>query len=360
MDEGCLLERLLIIAPNWVGDAVLATPALRAMRAGLTGTHIMVLARPAIAEVLSGTPFFDELLVYPTAPNGKRRGSWAIAADLRRTRFDAAVLMPNSFRSAWLTWLARIPRRIGYARDGRSVLLTDRLRPIKQGRRFAVESMLPYYARLAEAVGCPVTDNRLELSIGPDDVAAVNALLGEPAHLGESGEPARPRARLFVLNPGGAFGPSKYWPADRFGQLADRLIDRFGGRVVISGSPTEKPIVDAVAGAMKHPAVRVTDSPIRLSAVRELIRRADLLVTNDTGPRHFAIAFGRPVVTLFGSTDPAWTETHCPHEREVRIDLPCSPCQQKVCPLGHHDCMQKMTVDLVEQAAVDLLTKTKR
>lgn len=336
------MDRLLIIAPNWVGDAVLATPALRAIRAGLPGTRIVVLARPMVAEVLADTPFMNELMAYPKSPNGKPAGTWAVARELRRRRFDAAVLMPNSFRSAAVAFLARIPRRIGYARDGRSLLLTDRLRPIKQGRTFAVESMVPYYNRLAEALGATVSDLRLELATGPADVESVDMLLGTG------------QGPLFVLNPGGAFGPSKYWPAERFGQLGDRLLDRFGGRVVISGAPAERPIVDRVAAAMKHPAVRLTDSPIRLSAVRELVRRASLLVTNDTGPRHFAIAFGTPVVTLFGSTDPGWTETHCPHERSVRIDLPCSPCQQKECPLGHHDCMRKMTVEMVEAAAVEL------
>jgi heptosyltransferase-2 len=331
-----------------VGDAVLATPALRAIRAGTGGARITVLARPAIAEVLSGLPFFDDLLAYPKASDGKQAGVLATAKMLRARRFEAAVLFPNSLRSAITAWLARIPTRVGYARDGRSILLTRRIAAPRAGRKFLVESMLVYYARLAEAVGCPVADQRLELATTPEDVAAVDLLLKE-------GGAKKGTAPLIVLNPGGAFGPSKYWPAERFGQLADRLIARFGGRVVISGAPAEKPIIDRVAAAMTRPAVRLTDSPMRLSAVRELVRRADLLVTNDTGPRHFAIAFGTPVVTLFGSTDPAWTETHCPHERSVRIELPCSPCQQKTCPLGHHECMEKMTVEMVEAAAGELL-----
>ena len=338
------MEKILLITPNWVGDAVLATPALRAIRNGLPDAAISVLARPTVAEVLAGSPFFDELIVWPKTLNGKPASLLSVARELRGRRFDTAVLFPNSFRSAMLAWLARIPRRVGYARDGRSLLLTDRLPPNRASGKFVVESMLVCYARLAAAIGCPVSDQRMELATGPADVEAVDALLG-----------CNSASPLIVLNPGGAFGPSKYWPAERFGQLADRLLDQFGGTVVVSGAPTEKPIVEAVAAAMRHPAIRLTDSPIRLSAVRELVRRADLVVTNDTGPRHFAIAFSRPVVTLFGSTDPAWTETHCPTERSVRIDLPCSPCQQKVCQPGHHDCMEKMTVDMVELAAVELL-----
>jgi len=348
------VRNLLVIAPNWVGDAVLATPSLRAIRAGSAGARITVLARPAIAEVLSGLWFFDELLVYPTKPGGRRAGIVAVAKMLAARGFDTAVLFPNSLRSAVICWLARIPGRVGYARDGRSLLLTRRVAVPRAGGGFLVESMLAYYARLAEALGCPVVDHRLELAVTADDAAAVDGLLaGGPAP--ESEQTSGRAGPLIVLNPGGAFGPSKYWPAERFGQLADRLVARFGGRVVISGAPTEKAIVDRVAAAMTRRAIRLTDSPIRVSAVRELVRRADLLVTNDTGPRHFAIAFGTPVVTLFGSTDPAWTETRCPHERSVRVELPCSPCQRKICPLGHHDCMRNMTVEMVETAAVELL-----
>jgi heptosyltransferase-2 len=341
------MKNVLIVAPNWVGDLVLATATLRAIRRGLAdGARLSILARANLLDVLEGCPWFDEVIAWPKRADGRRIGVWAMARQLRRHRFDTVVLMPNSFRSGVLAWLARIPRRLGYARDGRSLFLTDRVRPVKGGRRFLPESMTTYYARLAEAIGCPVDDPRLELFVTDADRAAVDQLLGD----GPADGP------LVVLNPGGAFGTSKYWPADRYGQLADRLLSRFGGRVVISGAPSESAVLGRVADAMERPAINLADSPIRLSAVRELIRRADLLVTNDTGPRHFAVALGTPVVTLFGSTDPAWTETHCEHERQVRLDLECSPCQQPTCPLGHHNCMRMMTVERVEEVAVELLT----
>lgn len=340
--------RLLIVAPNWVGDAVLATPTLRAIREGLPESHITLLARQNPADVLAGAPWFDDLVVWPINGRGKRLGVWKTGRQLKsRANPDAAVLMPNSFRSGMLAVLSGARKRVGYARDGRTVLLTHRLEPLKQGRDFVPESMLVYYARLADAIGCPVRDHRLELFTSEQDRQAVDQLL-------ERVGPSRP---LIVFNPGGAFGPSKYWPAERFGQLGDRLIERFGGSVVVSGAPSEKAIVDQAAGAMKRPATRLTDSPIPLSAVKELVRRADLLVTNDTGPRHFALAMGTPVVTLFGSTDPAWTETHTADERSVRIEMDCSPCQKPVCPLGHHDCMQKMSVEMVEAEAASLLQK---
>ncbi len=350
------MTRVLIIAPNWVGDVALAVPAIRAIRTASPRAHLAVLVRRSVAGVLAGLDWIDELIEWPTRPDGRPMGVWRLASRLRSGRFDTAILMPNSFRAAMLSFLARIGRRVGYARGGRTLLLTHPIRAIKQGRRFVAESMLTYYARLADAVGCPVADPRLELATRADDRRAIDELLAD-----SGGPPGRsgPSGPLLVLNPGGAFGPSKYWPAERFGQLADRLVERFGGRVVVSGAPGEREIVERVAAAMRGPAVRLTDNPVPLSAVKELVRRADLLVTNDTGPRHFAIAFGTPVVTLFGSTDPAWTETRCPWERQVRIDLPCSPCQRKVCPLGHHDCMRMMTVQTVEQVVLELWDATR-
>ncbi|MCG3181062.1 MAG: ADP-heptose--LPS heptosyltransferase 2 [Phycisphaerae bacterium] len=342
------MKNLLIVAPNWVGDAVLATPTLRAIREGVgPDVRIALLIREYLGQVLEGAPWFDEAIVWPTGPGGRPIGAWRMARLLRGRGFDAAVLMPNSFRSAWTVRLAGIGRRVGYARDGRSVLLTDRLKPVKKGGAYAAESMVVYYARLAEAIGCPVRDRRLELFTSQADRDAVDGLLGRVE--GDRGGP------LFVLNPGGAFGPSKYWPAERYGRLGDRLLERFGGRLVISGAPRERETIEAVAAAMKRPGFPLSEHPIPLSAVKELVARADLLVTNDTGPRHFGLAMGTPTVTLFGSTDPAWTETHCPHERSVRIEMDCSPCQKPVCPLGHHDCMERMTVEQVESAAVELM-----
>jgi heptosyltransferase-2 len=165
---------------------------------------------------------------------------------------------------------------------------------------------------------------------------------------------------LVLISPGASFGSSKLWLPERFAALGDRLADEFGAAVVITCAPGEEPIAQQVAGLMRRP-VRVFDDPIStLGEFKALVRRSDLLINNDTGPRHIAKAFGVPVVTIFGSTDPRWTDTSYPLERKIRIDVDCGPCQQKVCPLDHHKCMTGVTVEMVLAACQEFLAKRLR
>ncbi|HRX85736.1 MAG TPA: lipopolysaccharide heptosyltransferase II [Phycisphaerae bacterium] len=331
--------------PTWVGDVVMATPALRALRVRFPNTHLSLLIRPNTRDVVRGLPGVGEVMTW--RGNGQVREAWSTARALRRGRFDSALLLSNSFRSAATVWLAGIPRRVGYARDGRSWLLTDRVAPLRAGRRFAVVSTVHYYNALVRRLGGCDPGESMELATSPEDDAAVQGRL-EGWGIAEA-------SPLVVINPGASFGVSKLWIPERYGEVADRLIAERGAAVVITFGPGERPLAQRVRDAMRHPAFLVDDPPGTLSQLKSLIRRCDLLLNNDTGPRHFAKAFNRRVVTVFGSTDPAWTHTDYPLERVVRIDLDCSPCHQKVCPLGHHRCMTDLTSDMVHAAAVELL-----
>ncbi len=342
-------KRILIVLPNWIGDVVLATPALAAIRARHAAARIVFLARRYVADVVRHSGWMDEVLFWPqrSADAGGPRSTWALLRRLRRERFDLAVLLPNSFRSALAAWLGGARRRIGYARDGRGALLTDRLsQPTVNGRRLAV-SMLDSYAALAAAAGCREVGRRPTLAVGPDDEAALAARLGPP-------DPTRP---LVMVNPGGAYGTAKLWSAERFAAVGDALAREFGARVVMSGTPAERPIAQTIARCAQERPTLCFDPPLGIGPLKALARRADLLVTNDTGPRHFAVAFGVPVVTVFGPTDPAWTESGFELERKVMLALDCMPCQQKVCPLGHTNCMVQLETERVLEAARDLLRK---
>ncbi|MEE8169682.1 MAG: lipopolysaccharide heptosyltransferase II [Phycisphaerae bacterium] len=336
-------EQLLVVLPSWVGDVVMATPALRAIRARFADARITYLQRPYIGELLAGCDWFDAVEHWPLgkySPAGHAR----LIRRLRRRSIDTAILFPNAFRAAALMRLAGARRRIGYARDGRGWLLTDRLAPKRNGRKFAPVPMLDYYRALAEAAGCSVNDDRLELRATPDDEATLDKRLGA--------DDARP---LLVLNPGAAFGPAKCWPAERYATLADRLSTDHGLRTVVSCGPKERAVADAVRAAARVPLTVFAEPPLGLGPLKALVRRARLMITNDTGPRHFAAAFGTPVVTIFGSSDPSWTDTRHPLERKVMTSLDCQPCMQRVCPLGHHRCMTDLTVDIAAEAAEALL-----
>lgn len=296
--------RLLVVMPSWVGDAVMATPALRLARRSLPGIFIGALVRPGIDEVLAGSDFFDE--VHVARPTGIMGPKFA-AAKIRPRRYDTALLLTNSFSSALIVRIAGIARRIGYDRDARGLLLTDRLEaPKTAAGRWAPVPAVEYYLRLAcEAmldVSVPAWRQGaapMELGVTDEQRAAGAALL-ERAGVG-AGE------RFAVLNPGGN-NEAKRWPPERFAAVAEWLTSHHGLRVVINGSPGEAELVGRIAAAA--PGARSAELPklgITLGALKEVVRRAALMVTNDTGPRHLAAAFGVPLVSLFGPTDHRWT-----------------------------------------------------
>jgi len=344
------LRRLLVVVPNWVGDFVLATPALRAIRSVFPDVHITFLIRPALRELLDGADWMNEVLFWPAGKTRllKRQGFLGLAQQIREKRFDAAALMTNSFRSALLTYLAGIKRRIGYDRNGRGLLLTDKLLADKCGGKYVPVPMTRYYNAIARYLGARDLPMWPEMFTTPEEEAVVQALFDE--HGVRNGRP------VVVVNPGASFGSAKCWLPDRFGRVADALIEEFDAVVFISCAPKERDVAREVSASMRNEPV-VLDRPlISLGPLKALVRRCDLLVTNDTGPRHFGVAFGVPIVTLFGSTDPAWTETGYPNERQLMVKVPCGPCMKRVCPLDHR-CMTRITAEMVLEAARGLLAQ---
>lgn len=309
--------RLLVVLPSWLGDAAMATPTLRLVRDSLPGAFIGGLARAGVAELLAGTPLLDEILVErASGVMGPRRA----AGKVRPLRFDAALLLTNSFSTALATRIAGIPRRVGYDRDGRGLLLTHRLRsPEWEGgsvrkRRWAPISAVAYYyaagrallgdppppfEEMEDPMGVLPPGTTLEVPLGDSDRAAGREVLASAGV--EPGEP------FCVLNPG-ANNPAKRWPAERFGGLADHLSRSHGLRVLINSGPGEDEIARAVAGACREARpVLLAEHGQTLASLKAILARARVLVTNDTGPRHLAAAFGTPAIALFGPTDPRWT-----------------------------------------------------
>ena len=337
---------IAIFLPNWVGDVVMATPAIRAMARHWSGRRIVFVGRRAALATLGPAGEPEDLLELP-------RGLWAGRRLLKRNGVSRAVLLPNSFRTAMLCWLGGAKRRAGYARDGRGWMLSDRLEPIRDERgRFKPVPTIEYYNALARVLGADATSWRMALPVDDADQAAADAILNEAKV-----DAVRP---VVMLNPGAAFGPSKLWPAERYAVVADELIERRGAQIIINAAPSERGVAAAVAAAMKHsPAVSFAERDNSIGLLKALLRRSDLLITNDTGARHFAAAMETAVVTIFGSTDPTWARIDYPRERQLQVRVPCGPCQRKVCtqPPGDafHQCMKAITSEMVLAAADDLL-----
>jgi len=344
-------RRILVYMPTWVGDVVMTTPALRALRERFTGAHIALICRGNAVPILADNPLIDEII--PLA-RSKKRGPFASIADtltnaraIRGGTFDVAILLSNSFRAAATIRWAGVRRRVGYDRDRRGWLLTDRVAVPRDGGQYKMISAVRYYNDLAIMLGCEDPGDRLELTTDEDDEHIVGDLL--------AGWGVANHHPLVVINPGASFGPSKLWPPERFAALADRLVVERDAVVVITCGPGEQELARRIHETMEQPS-RVCDDPmLTLGQLKAMIRRCDLLLNNDTGPRHFAKAFDRSVVTVFGSTHPGWTDTDYANERKVRIEVDCGPCHIKVCPLEHHKCMTGVTVNMVHDAAVELL-----
>ena len=343
--------RTVVFCPNWIGDVAMATPALRALRTLDPGGTLVGLMRPYVAETLAGNPWLDETILYDHHASDPDQRTLAVVRQLRRQRIDSAVLLTNSFRSAMLARLGGARRRIGYARDGRGLLLTDRLRPKKDGRRYVPTPVLDDYLALAARAGASDLSPKMELFTTTADETAADETL---AALGFAGE--RP---LVTLNPGAAFGAAKRWPTPYFASLARRLADQRDADVLVLCGPAERGIARGIADLAARPRqVRsLAERPLSLGQSKALVRRSRLLVSTDSGPRHFGVAFGVPTVSLFGPTHQQWTLTRAAHETMLQRDLPCGPCQQRTCPLGHLRCMNELTVDEVFAAACGRLDR---
>jgi len=355
-----------------MGDAILCTPALRAIRQHFKSCRISFLAEPVVHEALSPSIFNDRWL------EQRRKNPFAIAKMLQKHKFTHAILFKNSFASALAVFLAKIPSRIGYVREGRGPLLTDKLYPQRlaprrfaspaaascaarrsgkqkrsSGGKFKPISMIDYYLAIASWLGGDTEDRRLELLIDHQCTKSLRTKLPELEH------PAGP---IVVIVPGGAYGLSKCWQSERFAQTADWLIANYHATVVVSVSPdpAEKKIANEICNLSKHKLINLAERPISLGELKALFSRADLVISNDTGPRHIAIALGRKVITLFGPNNPAWTDTDYENEIQIVGNVPCAPCTKPLCKKSQHWCMQAITVQMVCDAAKELLENNRR
>ena len=272
-----------------------------------------------------------------------------------RVVFITAALFSNSFRVACIASLAGCRNRVGMAMHGRGWLLTKAVRPeTEPGGRRAIVPALVDYNRIAIACGAEAPDTRLELGLLPADIAAAEGVFNHPGLAGRE---------VVILNPGAAFGAAKFWPAESFANLATRLAETGRGVLILCG-PAEAGLARSIATKAGHASVvalpEASEGRMSLGLSKACVARSALLVTTDSGPRHFAHAFNRPVVTLFGPTHIGWTETWHAAAIHIQKPLPCGPCQKRVCPLGHHLCMTSISPDEVLAAAMRLLPSVER
>lgn len=339
--------RVAVFLPNWIGDVVMATPAIRALRKLVSPDGQLIgVMRPYVSDVLAGTNWLDAQIICGKPQNRFQVAAPEVYQQLREAQLDLAVLLTNSMRTAWIAWRSGARERIGYSGQGRSWLLTERVPQSLAKFNGVPVPTIDAYLRLAEVAGCEPESARMELATTPADERAADVVwrqLNLP-----------PGNKVVIFNSSGAYGAAKLWPAEYFSELAGRIVSQPGERlsVLVNCGPAEQEIArEIVARAGSPRVVSLADlKPLPIGLTKACIRRARLLVTTDSGPRFLAIAFGKPVVTLFGPTDPAATATHYERETCLSLALDCRPCMQRTCPLVHHRCMRDLTVDRVYAA----------
>ena len=370
-------ENIGIFLPNWVGDLVMATPALRAIRRRFPPpARLLGIMRPHLDQLLAGTDWLDESWHFDPRAGGSERspapagddrgntrgsrktqprevlGRWGLIARMRRRRLDTAILLTNSFDTALMAWLGGAGERIGCAGNFRGPLLTGKVHLPRRRGRIAPAPVVDIYLKLAAAAGCTAEPPRLELATTDaerrvaDDVWASLGL--------QSGE------RVIVFNSSGAYGAAKLWPSEHFAALARRIVDELEHDVLVVCGPAERAIArEIVARAGRRRVFSLADRPPSLGTTKACIARSRLVVSTDSGPRHIAAAFEKPVVTLMGPTLPVWIENPTVRGAFVAANVDCQGCGKRVCPLGHHQCMRDLSPGMVFAAVKTLLEESR-
>ena len=339
-------RKILIRSTNWIGDAVMSTPAVRTIRENFPESEITLLVHPWVADVFRYSPRVDQIFLYEKkARHQGIKGMVHLAGELRQQQYDCAILLQNAFEAALITAMAGIPARGGYPTDGRGLLLTHR---VTKAPELITKHEVHYYQRIVRGLGMKAAPSELELFIPGDILAAARKRLETLSGRTKEAAP------VIGLNPGAAFGPAKRWPPERYAELADALSRQTGATFVIFGSAADQETAATIlrqVGRSTKPVLDLTGRTTLIEAMA-MIGECDAFVTNDSGLMHVAAALRTPTVAIFGSTDHIRTGPLAGNATVIRRPLPCSPCKKPQCPEKHFRCMKLIPSDEVVRAVM--------
>ncbi len=338
------VKTIAIRCPNWVGDIVMAIPVFDCFRQNFPDARIIgVLGKNAHGIVRDG-PWFDEFIDCDDKTfTGLRR----MKDKIRALKPDMAILLPNSIRSALPFLLARTKKIYGYRRNLRGLFISGGPKPLRESSRITPMPMQEYYLEICRWLGMKLPAvKKPTLFISPQLQKRAEELLLKYG--------IRPNDTVIGLNPGASFGSSKCWPAEHFAKAAELFQQKFNANILLLAGPGEEQIVNAILSKTTAKIINTAPDRIDLELLKPIVKRCNLLITNDTGPRHYAVALDVPAVVIMGPTDPRYTESNLDKTIVIRIDMDCSPCHKKTCPTDHK-CMTQVTPEMVFEAGKKLL-----
>jgi len=337
------IHRILVRATNWVGDALLTTPALASLKENFPESHLSVLARKWVTAVYEEHPAVDEVMVFDVEDMHKGwSGFLRLAKEIHNKRFDLAVLFQHAFGAALLAWLARIPERLGYDTDARGFLLNRAVRHRPEDKK--IHEVMSYQGLIARS-GLKVNHSAPVFHLSSEVEQWASDKLTEWNLNGSF---------LLGIAPGASYGPAKQWPQEKFARAARIILEKTPGTVLIFGGQGEAGVTKSVKDLLKFPAHDLAGKT-GLAEVAALIKRCHLFLTNDSGLMHVGAAVGTPLVAVFGSTNPVTTSPYAKNARVIRHPVDCAPCLKRVCTQPSHLCMEQVTSEEVAAAGFELL-----
>ncbi len=337
-------KTIFIRCPNWVGDIVMATPVFECFRNNFPKAKIIAGIRPYARGIVEESPWFDDLVL---CKDKNFSGFLKTVQQIRRFRPDAAILLPNSVRSFLAAKWAGAASIYGYKRTVRKFFLTAGPEPVRTKQGFKPMPMVDYYLEICRDLGLTVVES-------PKPRLTISTRLQENGKRLLEGYGIKNGDSVIGLNPGASFGSSKCWPAGHFAKLAELIEENLGSKIMLFGGPGEESLAQAIVEKSRAAIINTAPDHIDLADLKPLIKRCDLLVSNDTGPRQYAVAFDVPVVVLMGPTNPLYTAANLDRTRVIREEMACSPCHKKTCPTDHK-CMKDILPQRVFEEVKDLL-----
>ena len=339
-------KRLLFFCPNWVGDVVMATPALDCLRQNYPDAELIGVIRNYVRGVVEDGPWFDQII---GCDDKTTRGFCKLVQTIRSLNPDVAIVLPSSMRSALTVWFGGVKKIYGYRRNTRSLLLSGGPKPIRAQNGILPIPMVEYYMEI-----CRWLHLKIPEVIKPS-LFLSDSLQEKGDYLLDS-YGIKPDDMVIGMNPGAQFGSSKCWPLEYFAKLAELFTERWDCKILLFVGPGEDEIAQSIVEMSKATIVNTGPDKVDLALLKHLIKRCHLLVTNDTGPRHYAVAFDIPVVVIMGPTDPRYTAANLEKTLVLRQELDCSPCHKKKCPRDH-ECMFMISPQAVFMESETLLEK---